>query len=58
MRTRKPIVVGAILMIAGLGAAQEFHADIPRAWDDKEVACFEMLLAQRDRSPRYMTEEQ
>jgi len=58
VRTRKPIVVGAILMIAGLGAAQEFHADIPRAWDDKEVACFEMLLAQRDRSPRYMTEEQ
>jgi cytochrome c553 len=40
------------------GAAQTFHPDIPRAWDDKEVARVEVPLVQRDRSPRYLTAEQ
>jgi hypothetical protein len=47
-----------ILCIAGLSNAQDFHPDIPKAWDDKEVAGFELPLAQRDRSPRYMTSEE
>ncbi|HEV2418682.1 MAG TPA: hypothetical protein VGX94_12830 [Terriglobia bacterium] len=34
--------------------AQEFHPNIPRAWDDKAVQGLEVPLAQRDRSPRYM----
>jgi mono/diheme cytochrome c family protein len=33
--------------------AQEFHPDIPKAWDDKAVEALEVPLAQRDRSPRY-----
>ena len=44
-----------ILAVAGTGAAQTFHPDIPRAWDDKAVARLEVPLAQRDRSPRYLT---
>jgi hypothetical protein len=32
-----------------------FHPDIPRAWDDQAVATMELPLAERDRSPRYMT---
>jgi hypothetical protein len=35
-----------------------FHPVIPKAWDDKEVAAFELPLAQADRSPRYPTAEQ
>jgi hypothetical protein len=49
------VAVGAMLAMAGVGQAQSFHPDIPRAWDDKEVERFELPLAQRDRSPRYMT---
>jgi len=45
----------ALAATAGMGQAQSFHADIPKAWDDAEVARFEMPLAQRDRSPRYMS---
>jgi hypothetical protein len=33
----------------------DFHPNIPKAWDDKEVESMELPLAQRDRSPRYMT---
>jgi mono/diheme cytochrome c family protein len=52
------VVRFVILAIAGTGAAQTFRPDIPRAWDDKAVAGFEVPLAQRDRSPRYMTAEE
>jgi len=55
-RSRSVVVV--ILAIAGSGAAQTFHPDIPKAWDDKEVVGVEVPLAQRDRSPRYLTAEQ
>ena len=34
-----------MLSIAGMGVAQEFHPDIPRVWDDKEVTNFELPLA-------------
>jgi hypothetical protein len=34
--------------------SQTFHPDIPGAWDDKEVASFELSLAQRDRSSGFL----
>src|SRR5579871_6948690 len=49
--------IGALLL-CGLCHAQKFDPRIPRAWDDKEVATFETPLAQRDRSPRYMTADE
>jgi Di-haem oxidoreductase, putative peroxidase len=48
----------AILSLALTCSAQEFHPDIPRAWDDKAVESLEVPLAQRDRSPRYMSAEE
>ena len=47
----------AIYCLAASCAAQEFRPQIPRAWDDKEVERFELPLAKRDRSPRYMSSE-
>ena len=58
MQVRAYLVGWTMLAIAGTGAAQTFHLDIPRAWDDKEGERFELPLAQRDRSPRYLTAEQ
>ena len=55
MRIRACAVAIAFAAIAEMGQAQTFHPDIPKAWDDAEVARFEMPLAQRDRSPRYMS---
>lgn len=34
-----------------------FRPDIPRTWNDQDVATFELPLAQRDRSPRYVNAE-
>ena len=48
----------AILALSVRCWAQEFHPDIPRAWDDKAVHGLEVPLAQRDRSPRYMSAEE
>ena len=46
----------ALLAVAALGAGERaFHPDIPKVWDDAAVASMELPLAQRDRSPRYMT---
>ena len=39
-------------------ATRAFQADIPRAWDDNEVARFAVPLAQHDRSPRFLTSDQ
>jgi Di-haem oxidoreductase, putative peroxidase len=59
MRIKFHFAPCAILTLAGIGAAaQTFQPEIPRAWDDKEVQRLELPLAQRDRSPRYMTAEQ
>ena len=45
-----------LLAIAAPATQQPaFHPNIPKAWDDKEVESMELPLAQRDRSPRYMT---
>ena len=44
------------LALAALGAGEAaFHPDIPKVWDDRAVETMEVPLAQRDRSPRYMT---
>ena len=42
-------------LVAGsaVGAAQNFHPSIPKAWDDSETTAFELPLARADRSPRY-----
>src|SRR5260370_38568828 len=45
-------------MVGRVGAPLEYRLDIPRALDDKEVDSSETPLAQRDRSPRYMTAEE
>ncbi len=55
MRHTACFIALSILTVAGRGTAQTFHPDIPKVWDDKEVERFELPLAQRDRSPRYMT---
>ncbi len=45
-----------LLTFAALGAGDTtFHPDIPKVWDDRAVETMEVPLAQRDRSPRYMT---
>jgi mono/diheme cytochrome c family protein len=44
------------LALASLGASDTtFHPEIPKVWDDRAVETMEVPLAQRDRSPRYMT---
>ena len=45
-----------LLTLSLFGAGKKaFHPDIPKAWDDRAVESMEVPLAQRDRSPRYMT---
>ncbi|MBS1858690.1 MAG: hypothetical protein JST11_25190 [Acidobacteria bacterium] len=58
--SRRSIAVLPVLasLLALPALPQEFKPDIPKAWDDKEVERFELPLAQRDRSPRYMTSEE
>ncbi len=48
----------AVLVLTATLAAQTFRPDIPRAWDDAALEGFELPLAQRDRTPRYMTSAQ
>lgn len=45
-----------LLALSALGAGQiAYHPDIPKVWDDQAVETMEVPLAQRDRSPRYMS---
>ncbi len=44
-----------VVVVAAYALAQPFHPDIPRAWTDRDVAGFEIPLAQPDRSPRYLS---
>src|SRR5215469_11307951 len=55
MRIGACIVGYVILVAARAGAAQTFQPDIPRAWENEETARFELPLAQRDRTPRFLT---
>jgi hypothetical protein len=54
---RATIIRAACTMLAFCDTigAQNFRPDIPKAWDDAGVARFETPLAQRDRSPRYLS---
>jgi len=58
MRLNAPVLGYLILRLASPSAAQEFHPNIPKAWDDQMVAGLDLPLAQRDRSPRYLTAEE
>jgi hypothetical protein len=58
MQTTTRVIGFAILALACSSPAQEFHPDVPRVWDDNAVKDVELPLAQRDRSPRYMTAEE
>lgn len=54
-----PRTIGFVILLLGLTCpAQEFHPDVPKAWDDTAVESLEVPLAQRDRSPRYMRAEE
>src|SRR5262245_43638397 len=46
------------LLAASAVSGQPFQPKIPRAWDDREVAAFQVPLAQRDRSPRFLTSKE
>jgi hypothetical protein len=46
--------ISLLALLVTTAAAQDFRPDIPRTWDDQAVETFELPLAQRDRSPRYM----
>jgi cytochrome c553 len=44
----------AFYLLSAFAAGQTFRPNIPRAWDDGEVEAFQVPLAQRDRSPRFL----
>ncbi len=58
MRSRAYMAAYAMAAFAALGNAQSFRPEIPKVWDDEQVERFEVPLAQRDRSPRYMTSKE
>lgn len=56
MRRTLCVLALATLTVGALGGDDPpFHPDIPKVWDDEAVATMEVPLAQRDRSPRYMS---
>lgn len=55
---RRVVCVIALVFVAAAALAAgdpPFRPVIPKVWDDQAVATMELPLAQRDRSPRYMT---
>ena len=55
---RRAVCVLALTLLAVIAFAAgdpPFHPDIPKVWDDEAVATMEVPLAQRDRSPKYMS---
>ncbi len=52
------LLVTATLAVCPTGFSQTFHPDIPRTWASKDVADTEVPLAQPDRSPRYLSEQE
>jgi hypothetical protein len=52
------VLVALVGLCTPAARPQEFKPDIPKAWDDQEIERFELPLAQRDRSPRYMSSEE
>jgi hypothetical protein len=43
----KYVLTGGWLVFAVVASGQAFRPDIPRTWDDREVAAFQVPLAQR-----------
>ena len=58
MRIRDCVIAWAVLAIVRPAVPQTLRPEIPRVWDDEQVARFELPLAQRDRSPRYPNSQQ
>jgi hypothetical protein len=58
MQTAALLAVSALWIGTFSVQAQGFNPQIPRSWDDREVATFEVPLEQPDRSPRYFTSGQ
>ena len=54
----KSTAVFLLSATGGVASGQTFHPNIPRTWDDREVAAFQVPLAQRDRSPRYLSSKE
>jgi len=55
---RRAVCVLALTLLTVIAFAAgdpPFHPDIPKVWDDEAVATMEVPLAQRDRSPKYMS---
>jgi len=46
-----------LMLAAGLIRAQSFHADIPKVWDDREMARLELPLAHAEASPKHVPAE-
>src|SRR5919204_1034653 len=43
-------------VLAAVSFSQTTQPEIPTPWDDRQVASFEVPLAQPDRSPRYLNQ--
>ncbi len=54
----KRTLAAGVLLGAMMAGGQTFRPEIPKVWDEHELERFEVPLAQRDRSPRYMTPEE
>ena len=46
------------VLVLLLALAQDFRPEIPRVWNDQDVATFELPLVDRARSPRYLSEKE
>ena len=56
MRRSVCLIALTVSTLAAHGAGDPpFHPDIPKVWDDQAVATMEVPLAERDRSPKYMS---
>src|SRR5580698_2718154 len=52
------LLATATLAVCPTAFSQTFHPNIPRTWATKDVADTEVPLAQPDRSPRYLSEQE
>jgi hypothetical protein len=56
MRRTVCAIALTLVAVVAFGAGEtSFYPDIPKVWDDRAVETMEVPLAQRDRSPHYMT---
>ena len=55
MRAARVLMLCVCAVLMGGMSAQSFRPDIPVAWDNQQVQSFDLPLAQRDRSPHYLS---